>query len=106
MATKEMKRFTREEVAQVRPLFSRLLRSTTQSSHSIPVPAQHRGEFGTSPNAVRFPAYQTLNAPAIQWIVIDARVYDVTRFRNLHPGGASVFLDEGVRECLVFTPRA
>ncbi|KAF7986475.1 hypothetical protein HWV62_31267 [Athelia sp. TMB] len=30
------------------------------------------------------------------WIVIDAKVYDVTRFQGLHPGGASVFLDEDV----------
>ncbi|KAI0635680.1 acyl-CoA dehydrogenase [Trametes polyzona] len=30
------------------------------------------------------------------WIIIDSRVFDVTRFRNLHPGGASVFMDEGI----------
>ncbi|KAH9919351.1 peroxisomal acyl-CoA-dehydrogenase [Amylocystis lapponica] len=30
------------------------------------------------------------------WIIIDAKVYDVTRFKDLHPGGASVFLDEDI----------
>ncbi|KAH9902799.1 acyl-CoA dehydrogenase [Cubamyces lactineus] len=53
MATKEMKRFTREEVAK------------------------HNTEDSL-------------------WVIIDSRVFDVTRFRNLHPGGASVFMDEGI----------
>ncbi|KAG6878204.1 hypothetical protein C0993_010624 [Termitomyces sp. T159_Od127] len=30
------------------------------------------------------------------WIVIDGKVYDVSRFKDLHPGGASVFLDEDI----------
>ncbi|KZT73165.1 acyl-CoA dehydrogenase [Daedalea quercina L-15889] len=30
------------------------------------------------------------------WVVIDSNVYDLTRFRNLHPGGASVLMEEGV----------
>lgn len=31
-----------------------------------------------------------------QWIIVDSKVYDITRFKDLHPGGASVFLDDGV----------
>jgi len=30
------------------------------------------------------------------WIIIDAKVYDVSKFKNLHPGGASVFLSEEI----------
>ncbi|TFK87968.1 peroxisomal acyl-CoA-dehydrogenase [Polyporus arcularius HHB13444] len=53
MATKELKKFTREDVAK------------------------HNTEDSL-------------------WIIIDSKVYDVTRFRNLHPGGISVFMDEGI----------
>ncbi|KAI0833215.1 acyl-CoA dehydrogenase [Trametes gibbosa] len=38
----------------------------------------------------------THNTEESLWIIIDSRVFDVTRFRNLHPGGASVFMDEGI----------
>ncbi|KAI0034579.1 acyl-CoA dehydrogenase NM domain-like protein [Vararia minispora EC-137] len=30
------------------------------------------------------------------WIIIDAKVYDVTRFKSLHPGGTAVFLDDEI----------
>ncbi|THH27858.1 hypothetical protein EUX98_g6331 [Antrodiella citrinella] len=30
------------------------------------------------------------------WIIIDTKVYDVTRFKDLHPGGASIFLEDDV----------
>ncbi|KAI0734195.1 peroxisomal acyl-CoA-dehydrogenase [Fomitopsis betulina] len=30
------------------------------------------------------------------WVIIDSKVYDLTKFRSLHPGGASVLLEEGI----------
>lgn len=41
--------------------------------------------------------------PRKQWIIIDAKVYDLTRFKNLHPGGASVFLEPDIGSCGILT---
>ncbi|KIP05009.1 hypothetical protein PHLGIDRAFT_92667 [Phlebiopsis gigantea 11061_1 CR5-6] len=30
------------------------------------------------------------------WIIIDAKVYDVSRFKDMHPGGIAVLLDEDI----------
>ncbi|KAF8227256.1 peroxisomal acyl-CoA-dehydrogenase [Tricholoma matsutake] len=30
------------------------------------------------------------------WVIIDSLVYDISKFKNVHPGGASVFLDEKI----------
>jgi alkylation response protein AidB-like acyl-CoA dehydrogenase len=30
------------------------------------------------------------------WVVIDSKVYDLTRFKKLHPGGAAVLLDDDI----------
>ena len=31
-----------------------------------------------------------------QWVIIDAKIYDLSKFKNLHPGGGSVLLDPEV----------
>jgi len=41
-----------------------------------------------------YPAHSLPLRP--QWIVIDSKVYDVSRFANLHPGGLAVLLADGV----------
>jgi hypothetical protein len=32
----------------------------------------------------------------IQWVVVDAKVYDLSKFANMHPGGAAVLFAEGI----------
>ncbi|KAI9568284.1 acyl-CoA dehydrogenase/oxidase [Boletus coccyginus] len=36
------------------------------------------------------------NTPDDLWVVIDAKVYNLSRFKDLHPGGIAVLLDEEV----------
>ena len=31
-----------------------------------------------------------------QWIIIDSRVYDMSKFANLHPGGAAMLLVDSI----------
>jgi prepilin-type processing-associated H-X9-DG protein len=39
------------------------------------------------------------------WIVIDSKVYDLSRFADLHPGGAGVLYADGVGKCSDFPTR-
>ncbi|PPQ67496.1 hypothetical protein CVT25_006037 [Psilocybe cyanescens] len=36
------------------------------------------------------------NTDADLWVIIDGKVYDLTKFKNMHPGGASVILDDEI----------
>ena len=36
-----------------------------------------------------------------QWIIVDSRVFDVSKFANLHPGGAAVLLVDSIGNVLV-----
>ncbi|XP_053951970.1 uncharacterized protein LOC129237424 isoform X2 [Anastrepha obliqua] len=46
-----------------------------------------------SPKTYTLDAVKQHNTPDDLWIVIDGKVYDVTKFRNEHPGGEET-LDE------------
>ena len=37
--------------------------------------------------------------PLSQWVIVDTKVYNLTRFKDLHPGGVAALLQEDVREC-------
>ena len=32
----------------------------------------------------------------MQWVIIDSKVYNLSRFKDLHPGGVAVLLDEEI----------
>ncbi|KAJ8589024.1 acyl-CoA dehydrogenase NM domain-like protein [Rhizopogon salebrosus TDB-379] len=36
------------------------------------------------------------NKPDDLWIIVDSKVYNLSRFKDLHPGGASVFAEEDI----------
>ena len=38
-----------------------------------------------------------------QWIIVDSRVYDVSKFANLHPGGAAVLLVDSIGNLSFFS---
>jgi Cytochrome b5-like Heme/Steroid binding domain len=38
-----------------------------------------------------------------QWIIIDAKVFDLSKFKALHPGGLSVLLDPEIGTTCSFT---
>lgn len=93
MASKEIKTFSREDVAHVRRA------SSTCIQHSLTfclyIAQQGRGSGKLDVTFVSGPVQLISD---IKWIIVDSKVYDIGRFKDLHPGGASVLLDEEIGE--------
>ena len=62
----------------------------------------HRVQHNTEDDLVRtsFYSYEfVLKLPPLsQWVIVDTKVYNLTRFKDLHPGGVAALLQEDVRE--------
>lgn len=56
------------------------------------------GQYQTIPN-LRDPRLSHAPPPprpSSQWVIVDAKIYDLSRFANLHPGGRAVLVDSAV----------
>lgn len=38
------------------------------------------------------------------WVIVDSKVFDLSKFAPLHPGGLSVLLEDEVRKCHIYHP--
>ena len=104
MSNKDLKQFTIEEVQQVRVRSTAVGRWLTWTHGTLA--AQQGGRPGKLLVRDRCPptaynrtliSYAPLTQPfSSQWIVVDAKVYDLSRFVNLHPGGRAVLVDAAV----------
>ena len=55
--------------------------------HSLAQPTRRPGMFH------HIPQISSTYIENYQWIIIDAKVFDISKFKALHPGGLSVLLD-------------
>lgn len=39
---------------------------------------------------------QVILTTETQWIIVDSKVFDLSKFMSMHPGGVSVLLDEEI----------
>ena len=105
MSNKDLKQFTIEEVQQVRVRCT-AVRRWLNRMHGTHWQHNTDGDLVSDATAARQPYIigrsshtpppPQLNPSLSQWIVVDAKVYDLSRFVNLHPGGRAVLVDAAV----------
>lgn len=90
MSKKEMKILSGAEISKVRALGQLWNERLTRTRrYSI---TRRATSYVSFLRLVSFNGSQSV----YQWVVIDAKVYDLSRFAAMHPGGLSVLLDEEV----------
>jgi hypothetical protein len=90
--SKDLKELTREEVQKVS------IHCTGADKRLTHLAAQQRWRPGKQPPPPPPPPPPQLTQPprSSQWVIVDAKVYDLSRFANLHPGGRAVLVDDAV----------
>ena len=89
MATKVLKEYTLEEVSQVFFWLFDLPAMFGRNNGSI-------AKKATLWVTILQRFLSTTNTIVSQWIIIDAKVFDVSKFADLHPGGANVLYTNSV----------
>lgn len=54
--------------------------------------SKNKGKAGKTSALISFDEVQKHNSASDCWVVIDGKVYDVTEFISMHPGGASIII--------------
>ena len=101
-STTQLKKLTREEVEKVRLVFCSNFQGAGEIDELLNEIAQHPGRLGmfcdTGSHALTSEVLsnESLSTLCTQWVIIDSKVYNLSRFKDLHPGGISVLLDPEV----------
>lgn len=83
------------------------LRLTTSAANSVTVAAKNSSASDRNNNTVRHRKQYTLDEVSYHdtfgdcWIVLYDRVYDITDFLQLHPGGYDVLLENAGRDATI-----
>lgn len=89
MASNQQKEYTLEEVARVR------LTDSHRIAVSNALASTTRRVMWYVPTYLAISVEQLIHG-RMQWITVDSRVYDVSKFAYMHPGGAAVLLVDSI----------